>query len=159
MRNTSFRWIVPVALLLVAVPVIGSAQGSPLSGTWTLNVAKSKYDPGPAPQSNKVTYTITADAFKVMARGVGADGKPTAIDVDAKMDGKEYPVKGAADYDAVVISRIDDNTYHASRRKGGKEVQTGHYVVAKDGKSLTLTAAGTNAAGKTINNVSVFDKQ
>jgi hypothetical protein len=36
---------------------------------------------------------------------------------------------------------------------------TGRVVLAADGKSRTLTASGTDAAGKKIQSVSVYDKQ
>jgi hypothetical protein len=31
---------------------VAAQSSNPRLGTWKLNVAKSKYDPGPAPQSN-----------------------------------------------------------------------------------------------------------
>jgi hypothetical protein len=49
------------------------AQENPFLGTWKLNVAKSKFNPGPAPKS--LTRTITADgsgtkySFEGVARG------------------------------------------------------------------------------------------
>jgi hypothetical protein len=38
-------------------------------------------------------------------------------------------------------------------------VQTSTRVVSKDGKTLTLTAKGTNAKGQAVNDVLVFDKR
>ena len=47
---------------IVATILIGiggqsaSAQGDPLLGTWVLNVAKSKYTPGPPPKEQTTTF-------------------------------------------------------------------------------------------------------
>ncbi|MFN2445701.1 MAG: hypothetical protein ABR606_09005 [Vicinamibacterales bacterium] len=55
--------------------------------------------------------------------------------------------------------RIDAYTVEFTREKGGKVVQTGTNVVAKDGKSRTVTTKGTNAQGQQISNVAVYEKQ
>ena len=44
-------------------------------------------------------------------------------------------------------------------KKAGKVVSTVKRNVSKDGKVMTLTAAGTNANGEKVNNVIVYDKQ
>jgi len=51
-----------VAIIVLAVVGSGSlyAQSNPLVGTWKLNVAKSKFDPGPGPKS--MTRTVEAQS-------------------------------------------------------------------------------------------------
>ena len=66
---------------------------------------------------------------------------------------------GNADYDAVVLKRVDDHHIDFTRKKGGKVVQTGSIVVSADGKTRTVTADGTNASGAKIHNVSVYEKK
>jgi hypothetical protein len=44
-------------------------------------------------------------------------------------------------------------------KKGGKPTVTGRIVVAADGKSRTVSTTGTDAKGKAVNNVAVYDKQ
>ncbi|HYT88202.1 MAG TPA: hypothetical protein VEL76_05745 [Gemmataceae bacterium] len=46
----------------------------------------------------------------------------------------------------------------ATLKKAGKVVQTTTRVVSKDGETLTLTVKGTNAEGRVVNDVLVFDK-
>ena len=41
-----------------ALPQSGFAQGTPLIGTWKLNLEKSKYSPGPAPKSGTTTFEV-----------------------------------------------------------------------------------------------------
>ena len=81
---------------------------------------------------------------------VDADGKTTSFSYTAKLDGKDYPVSGSDDFDAIAIKRIDDNTAVATLKKGGKQVSTARRVVSKDGKTLTLTITGTNAKGEKL---------
>jgi hypothetical protein len=44
-------------------------------------------------------------------------------------------------------------------KKGGKIVSTSRIVVAADGKSRTVTSAGTNAKGQKVTTVAVYDKE
>jgi hypothetical protein len=154
-----FRTLAFGAVLTLAVPVMSlSAQAAdPASGTWELNLAKSKFSPGPAPKSLTRTYEAVGDDVKYDLKGMDAEGKPIHVQYSAKYDGKDYPVTGSLDFDAISFKRVDGTT-EATLKKGGKVVQTSKRSVSKDGKTLTLTTTGTNAKGQAINNVSVFDK-
>jgi hypothetical protein len=148
-----------LALSLVALfPSSVLAQADGFLGTWTLNVAKSKYSPGPPPKAQTSTYEASGQGVKVTVKGTGADGKPTTMEFTANYDGKDYPVTGNADYDATSLKRIDAYTVEFTRKKGGKVVQTGTNVVSKDGKTRTVTTKGTNAQGQQISNVAIYEK-
>jgi Co/Zn/Cd efflux system component len=54
---------------------------------------------------------------------------------------------------------INDHTFHIESKKDGKVVLTAHVVVAPDGKSRTVTVHTTDAKGKKITSVAVYDKQ
>jgi hypothetical protein len=43
-------------------------------GTWKLNVAKSKYSPGPGPKSLTLKLEATADGIKLTSDGVNSEG-------------------------------------------------------------------------------------
>lgn len=134
------------------------AQADPHIGTWVLNVAKSKYTPGPAPKEQTSVYAMAGQGIKVSTKAVGADGKPTMTEFTAMFDGKDHPVTGNADYDATMMKRVDSHTIEFTRKKGGKMVQTATSAVSKDGKTRTVTTTGVNAQGQKINNVAVFEK-
>jgi hypothetical protein len=136
-----------------------SAQADPHVGTWVLNVAKSKYTPGPPPKEQTSVYSAAGQGIKVSTKGVGADGKPTMLDFTAMFDGKDHPATGNPDFDATMMKRVDSHTIEFTRKKGGKVVQTATSVVSKDGKTRTITTTGTNAAGQKINNVGVYEKK
>jgi hypothetical protein len=42
---------------------------------------------------------------------------------------------------------------------GGKVTTTSRVVVSADGKTRTITTTGTDTQGRTVNNVTVWDKQ
>jgi hypothetical protein len=141
-------------------PMSLSAQATdPASGTWELNLAKSKFSPGPPPKSQTRTYEVTGGDVKYSLKGVDAEGKPTLVQYTAKYDGKDYPVTGSQDFDAIALKRVDAASAQASLKKGGKTIQTSMRVVSKDGKTLTLTTTGKDAKGQAVNNVLVFDKR
>ena len=137
-----------------------SAQSDPRSyGTWKLNVAKSKYSPGPAPKSLTVKWEAAGQGVKLTSEGMSADGKPVKTSYTANYDGKDYPMVGSPAVDTVSFRRIDVNTLERTDKKAGKVVQVLTRVMAKDGKSFTVTTKGTTAKGEPVHNVSVFEKQ
>jgi hypothetical protein len=145
---------------LVVVLAAGSvllAQSNSFVGTWKLNLEKSKYDPGPAPQSQTRTWDAKG---MVMVNGVGATGKSFSYGYSITGDGKESPTMGAIPNKADMIStkKIDANTYEAKFMKAGKQVETTTFKVSNGGKTLTIDAKGTPDAGF-VENVQVLEKQ
>jgi hypothetical protein len=129
-------------------------------GTWTLNVAKSKYDPGPAPKSQTTKLEAVADnGIREIGDRVNSDGSKTQWEWTAKFDGKDYAVKGDPDRDMVSLKKVDDNTVEVTNKKNGKVTNTMKIVVAKDGKSRTNEASFTNAKGVKVHNVIFFDRK
>jgi hypothetical protein len=147
------------ALIVVALAA-GSlllAQDNPFVGTWKLNVAKSKYNPGPPPQSQ----TRTWDAMgMVMVNGVNAAGKTMSYGYTIKDDGKDYPTMGNIPNTADKISskKTDANTYQADFTKAGKHVETTTFKISDGGKTLTIHAMGKTDAGE-FDNLQVWEKQ
>jgi hypothetical protein len=135
------------------------AQGDPAVGTWKLNVAKSRYSPGPTPKSNVITIVAAGDTLKISSQGVDGTDKPTSTNYTATFDGKDNPIKGAPAYDTVSHKRIDANTTEQTRKKEGKTVQTATRKISADGKTMTVTSRGTTDSGKALNNVAVYEKQ
>jgi hypothetical protein len=133
------------------------AQSNPFVGSWKLNLASSKYNPGPPPQSQTRTWDASG---MVMVNGVGATGKPFSYGYSVKGDGKESPTMGAIPNKADMIStkKIDASTYEATFTKSGKKVETTTLKVSNGGKTLTIHAMGSADAGF-VENVQVLDKQ
>jgi len=127
-------------------------------GTWKLNVAKSKYSPGPPPKEGTLTVEAIPDGLKITIHGTDAEGKPVHMEFSPKYDGKDYPMTGNPDADMISMKKINDDTIETVSKKGGKPVMTVRSVVSKDGKTRTSTQKGTNAKGEKVNNTLVYDR-
>jgi hypothetical protein len=163
---TRTRALICIGILIVAASATVVLAADNFSGTWKLNVAKSKYSPGPAPQSGTTKLEATTDRLKIVADGVNAEGKKTHTEYTVKFDGKDYPDKVLLDgkvdpngADMISIKKIDDFTYESTTKLKGKVLAVTRNVVSKDGKTRTQTSTGVNAQGKTINNTVVYEKQ
>jgi hypothetical protein len=128
-------------------------------GTWKVDLAKSKYSPGPAPRSYILKFEATPVGIQFTGDGVNADGKATHSMFLSKYDGKDVPYKGNPDADTASPRKIDDNSYDNTWKRGGKETITAKVAISADGKTMTITQTGTNAKGEAVNNTIVYDKQ
>jgi hypothetical protein len=150
-------WIV-VALVLAA-PSALLAQADPTIGKWKVNLAKSRYEPGPAPKSETRTYEASGkNGVKVRFDRIDAAGKTITVTYDAQYDGKDYPYHGSPDYDTIALAHPNANTVDATMKKNGKAVQTTHSVVSADGKTRVQTQSGTDGQGRKVNNTVTFDR-
>lgn len=159
------RLVVTLLVLFGGLLAIGGftqpvlAQGDPAVGSWRLNVAKSRYSPGPAPKSQTITITAAGNGIRVSAKGVDGDGKATSTEYTASYDGKDVPVMFNLVYDSTSLKRIDANTSELVRRKAGKVVQTARRVISTDGTTMTITTSGVDEKGRKVDNVAVYDRQ
>jgi len=150
-----------VGVLAVLAGSVAQAQSSPLVGTWKLNVAKSKFEPGPGPKSLTRTVAAQGEGVKYTFDGVAADGKQLSYGFSVNFDGKDNPINGSIPSGADTISakKTDANHFVATLKKGGKEIGISRVTVSADGKTTTVESTGTNAAGAKTHDVQVYDKQ
>jgi hypothetical protein len=152
---------VVVALMMVGVamtPRTTRAADDPMSGTWKLNLVKSKFDPGPAPKSLTATIKVENDTETFISEGTDSAGNPTRGNFTAKIGGPDAPVTGIAYADTVSLKRVKPNHIVVTMKKGGKVTMTVHVVVAEDGKSRRLTYEGKNQDGKAVHDEVVYDR-
>ena len=147
-----------IGFTFTAIAVFGADN---TLGTWKLNTEKSKYTPSPMPVK---TLTLTREAadggVKQTTTGEQADGTAINGSYTAKYDGTEATVNGNAPYDTIAFKQVNANTLTDERKKtGGSYKATGRWVVSNGGKTLTITAKGTNGSGKEFTSIFVFDKQ
>jgi hypothetical protein len=150
-----------VAVLTMSCTVALKAQTNPLVGTWKLNLEKSKYDPGPAPKSLTRTVVADGDGVKYTFAGVAADGAAISYGFAVKFDGKDNAITGTGPYgsDSISAVKTDATHYVATVKKGGKTMGVSKVSVSSDGKTTTVDASGTNAAGAKTHDVQVWEKQ
>ena len=148
---------IALTISLVFVSVALGFQDNPHMGTWKLNEAKSKFA-GKA-RNQTVVYEASGDQTKVTVDGVDENGAAVHNEWTGKFDGKDYPVTGDANSDARSYRMINKNTLAMTVKKDGKATVNGRIVVSRYGKTRTVTTTATDAQGKKVTNVAVYDKQ
>ena len=166
---STHRRVALMSLLLIAaaLPSAVAAQGTEsLAGTWKLNVAKSKWSPASlGSKSGTSTFTFSGKSVTANVDQVNAKDQKVHFEYTATLDGADSPWKGTTDgtatasQDAVSFKKLDAHTYHIENKLKGKVLTTNHIVVAPDGKTRTVTIAGTTADGQKVRNTAVYDKQ
>jgi outer membrane lipoprotein-sorting protein len=139
--------------LLAQTPKPGEAIG-----TWKLNIAKSKYSPGPAPSgpaSEQRKWEIRKDGFTLLTiSGINSQGDPTFQMFAYKPDGKDYPsfnngtlaefLATGAKGGTTSVKLIDDYTANLQTKNNGAPGLPITRTVSKDGKTLTLLGKNLN---------------
>ena len=162
MRLAARSIVLVVACLGLSSVLIGPlvAQSDPQVGVWTLNVAKSKYTPGPAPKSGTTKIEAAGAGVKVIVDQTLADGTSMHWEFTASYDGKDSKITGNnPNADTVARTRLNATTVQTINKKGGKVMSTQTSEVSADGKTRTVTTKGVNASGQQVNNVGVYEKQ
>jgi len=155
------RMILSKALIALAITTVAAFGADNTLGTWKLNVAKSKYTPGPLPIKSLTVMREASDGgVKQTTTGERADGTKVDASYTAKYDGNDVHVAGNSQYDTIAIKQVNANTLTDERKKtGGPYKASARTVVSNGGKTMTTTTKGTNADGKEFNQILVLDKQ
>jgi hypothetical protein len=148
-----------VVAILVAAVGHGSVVGQtvtgqePRIGTWKLNLEKSQFAAGTAPQKQVRRLQSRGDGFVVFTQvGLDAEGSPTFIQTTYKFDGKPYPEytqTSLAEFAAMgttpaknIYRLVDAYTVEIDRLDtNGKVTATSEQSMSRDGRSLTVTSA------------------
>jgi hypothetical protein len=135
-----------VVILSLSLSVF--ASDSPFSGTWKLNLAKSKFTP-PVPQSDIAVINADDNSIKFSEDVTDDKGQSTKMSTDAKFDGNDYPWTGDPDADSISYKRVNDHTLIATTKKAGKIAEKATIVVSKDG-NVTTVHFTAYSQGKTV---------
>jgi len=154
----SLLWLLVAIVLMEGSPPAGSEQADPEVGTWTLDPAKSTYQPGPPLKSQVRTIEEAGEEQRLHNVTVTADETLAIVEYTAKFDGKDYPVTGSPYGDTVTLKRVDSHTVEAIVKKDGRVVLTDRRLVSNDRKVLTITQTGMSPNGRSMYNVLVYKK-
>jgi hypothetical protein len=157
------RRIFSLALIALAITSAAAAFGADNSvGTWKANIEKTKYTPAPWPVKSVTSVREAVDGgIKVTNNGERSDGTPINSTYTAKYDGSPSSVSGqGSPYDSVSLKQVNANTFaYDAKKTDGKYHAHGRLAVSPDGKTLILTAKGTDGDGKPMTIKLVYDKQ
>jgi len=146
--------------LIATTAWVGAQAKDPFVGNWALNVAKSKYSPGPPPKSQTSTYEAAGKGYKISVRSTPTTGALQEWSYSTNLDGKPAQITGInPNADMAVTRRVDAITLEVVYMKGGKETTRQRNVVSADGKTRTVTTTGVDGLGNKVNNVAVYEKK
>jgi hypothetical protein len=144
--------------LALAVLLLSVASAMPAAdtviGTWHLNVAKSRYDPGPPPKSQTRIYREEDGGVKAVVTTVHKNGNSDTVHYEVNYDGKEHPVEGSPDTDGILMQRVDDYTSESVLTHAGHTVGTARRTVSHDGQTMTITYKTSD-----VNNLAYYEKE
>jgi hypothetical protein len=96
------------------------------SGSWRTGKIKASEN------DLTTTYKLSGDELSMST--------PTGESYTAKLDGKDYPFKGAYSYDSVSLKRLSARTIEETDKRGGKVIEVAKMTVSPDGKKMTVVA-------------------
>ena len=136
-------------------------MNDPFVGTWTLNPAKSEFDPNHRPTEGTMRWELGEGGTILMkAQGVNQKGERVAEQPQTLVpDGRPYPVPNFPGLSSIT-TRPDPHTIRGEvRREDGTIAGEGSYVVSADGKSLTATTAGFDTQLRRFEMRTVWEKR
>ena len=147
-----------ILFVLFLLSVVALAADSPFTGTWKLNLQKSKPSAGDPTKSD--VHHIVVNNQDITDQSDWSDGKETQhIKVEAKLDGKDYPVSGDPNTDMLSYQQKGERELTYTTKKAGRISSTGTIVVSKDGRTATVNYTATTPDGKQETGTVVYDKQ
>jgi hypothetical protein len=125
---------------------------------WTLNAARSTYDPGPPP-FKRLTCRILphGDGVKLIFDAVYPRGGVLHLEWVGRLDGRDYPLQGVDYVLTTAYTPVDDRTYEVIVKVDGAVVATARATMAADGGSMVL--AGANVGARPARVSAVLDKR
>ena len=156
------RYRVALGAVAILVAVVGHdatvlvqtlTGQEPRIGTWKLNLEKSQFAAGTAPQMQVRRLQSHRDGFVVFTQvGLDAEGSPTFIQTTYKFDGKAYPEytqTNLAEFAAQgtkpnmnIYRLVDAYTVEIDRLDAsGRITATSKQSMSRDGRTLTVTSA------------------
>lgn len=145
----AFAVVLLLAGLPPAVPVVAqSPPGSPLLGTWAVDVARLPMPAAARPRS--VTFVFSDAGGNKLATKVDiVDASGNAIHAAsiASLDGTPAPISQSPEADTVALKLPAANVLVMDLVKNGVPASTRVYVVAADGRTLTETASYAGGNG------------
>jgi hypothetical protein len=86
-----------------------SEPGEPFTGAWKFNAQRSKISTQ-LPQNWVQRIIVTRDEVHVSENIVRPDGSRTDLEVHAKFDGMDHPVRGSPVADTIAYIRLSSHT-------------------------------------------------
>jgi len=155
------RKIVWALLMLSSVGSLLAAEA--FVGTWKLNLVQSKLvpvRPGMAPTEKAFVIQQTSERYQLIVTATLENGSPFVLR-------SSTPTKGGpvtysyelAPLGSVAMKRISDRALDFISMLYGRPIQTEHFTVSGDGKTIRNDIQGINAQGRQFRGLELWDKE
>jgi hypothetical protein len=137
----------------LTLPLLGASD--PFSGTWKLNVAKSKLR-SPAPGSDTVRIEIDGNDLRIEQEGVDDKGEPFKLMLQGGFDDSRYGIAGSQYADAISFRRPTVRRILAEARKSGVVVAWLEAEVS--GNTLKVNLTLIDAEGNEVKSLAILQR-
>jgi hypothetical protein len=139
-------------LAMMLAGAVAAQHANPRIGKWKL-----KQEP---PAVNIMTYEPADEGgMKVTVDAVSASGQKTHWTYTTMFDGMDAPITGNPNADTAAVTKKNETTNEIVYKKDGKVTQTATNVISADSKTVTVTFHRTDAEGKPVTTVAVYERQ
>jgi len=155
-------------LLVLVFSTPGYSQVDAFSGSWRLNVQKSKMQPRTLSKSETVVYRVSDDTEIYTSDVITGDGEHEVTQYSGRYnDGKEYPSTVTVYGDSTVrvqttnlmLRKIDERTRERVYKREGRIATIMRRNMSPDGKTITSSIMSVDANGKeNVFETRVFEK-
>jgi hypothetical protein len=124
------------------------------------DAAKGALDPFAGEWAQDVSKTRMRQGLPLKIDAIGADGVRFVYDYSytARFDGKRYDLHNSPN-DTVQLMQVDAHSLDAIYRRDEQITQKDHWIVAPDGKTMTLTSTGTLQTGQKFTEKLTFERE
>jgi len=141
----------------------------PRIGTWTLNVARSRFSPAwlavmrtALPVEETAVFRETGeDEVELSINGTQADGTATSIAIAFPRQGGAVRILkgGFPDGMTIVSTTMDRRDFYATYMLNGRQVFLAQSEISRDGLAMRIRTRGTDAHGQPFEQRLFFKKQ
>ena len=115
---------------------------------------------GSTPNVESVRTEAINGGLKLALDMLDSNGKAAHAEFSVKYNGKDYPIAGLPDADAISLSRVDAYTFDCSFKKDGKVSRDERIVLSRDGtRAIFFKKEAGDPQQLNFTVVSVWDKQ
>ena len=145
---------------LLSAPLPLSGQPPEWFGTWTLNLEKSIYNPGPPPykRASMNVRPIRRGGVRFSYDFIYPRGGLQHVEWDGRFDGNDYILQGADEYVTYAYRQTGARTYEITAKLDSRVTAVATVTISADGRTITTSTRSANARHRAVTSTTVYEK-